>query len=43
VGVSDSIHDHLSIKACAVTIDFVGELVIYEKKDHEITGHSNAI
>jgi hypothetical protein len=43
VGVSDRIHDHVGVKACAITIDFVGELVVYEKESHEITGYSNTI
>jgi hypothetical protein len=43
VRVSDSIHDHLGVKACAITIDFIGELVIYEKENHEVASYSNAI
>src|SRR6267154_3439005 len=30
--VSDGIHDHLGVKACDITIDFIGELVVYEKE-----------
>jgi hypothetical protein len=41
--VSDDVHDHLSIKACAIAIDFVSEFVVYEEKDHEIAGHPNTI
>jgi hypothetical protein len=43
VGVSDGVHDHLRIKASTITIDFVGELVVDEKKNHEIAGYSNAL
>ncbi len=43
VGVSDSIHDHVGVKACAITIDFVGELVVYVKESHKIAGYSNTI
>jgi hypothetical protein len=43
VWVSDSIHDHLGIKACAITVDFIGELIVYEKENHEIASYSNAV
>jgi len=43
VRVSDSIHDHLGVKACAITVDFVGEFVVYEKQNHEIASYSNPI
>ena len=43
VRVSDSIHDHFGEKACAITIDFIGELVVYEKESHEIASYANAI
>ena len=43
VRVSDGVHDHLRIKASAITIYFVGELIVDEKKNHEIAGHSNAL
>jgi hypothetical protein len=43
VRVSDSIHDHLGVEACAITIDLIGELVVYEKESHKIAGYSNAI
>jgi hypothetical protein len=34
VRVSESVHDHLGVKACAITIGFVGELVVYVKERH---------
>jgi hypothetical protein len=43
VRVSDSIHDHFGVKACTITINFIGELVVYEKESHEIASYSNAI
>jgi hypothetical protein len=43
VRVSDSVHDHLCVKACAIIIDFVGELVVNEEESHEITSYSNTI
>jgi hypothetical protein len=43
VRVSDGIHDHLGVNACAITIDFVGELVVYEKESHKVASHSNTI
>ena len=43
VRVSDGVHDHLGVNTCAITINFIGELVVYEKKGHEIASYSNAI
>ena len=43
VRVPDSVHDHLGVDACAITVDFVGELIVDEKESHEITSHSNTI
>ena len=41
--VTDGVHDHLCVDTSAITIDLVGELVVYEKEDHKVTANSSTI
>jgi len=41
--ISNGVHNHVGVNACAITIDFIRELVVYEEENHEIGGHANAI
>jgi hypothetical protein len=43
VRVSDGVHYHLCVQACAIAIDFVGELVVNKKESHEVASDSNTI
>ena len=41
--VADCVHYHLCIDTSAITVDLVGEFVVYEKEDHKITANSYTI
>ena len=43
VRVTDCVHNHLCVHTRAITVDLVGEFVVYEKENHEITANSSAI
>jgi hypothetical protein len=43
VRITNSVHDHLRVDARAITVDLVGELVVYEEEDHEVTANTCAI
>jgi hypothetical protein len=43
VRITNSVHDHLCVDARAITVDLVGELVVYEEEDHKVTANTCAI